>query len=135
MKNLKRILMIALMTGMVAMNAEAKRSAPKDVAPLTKDGIVFAAPHDHMGCVQAKNEKTGKVVWLRQVYVVKYDVLMETDVQDCFITSLRFDGDKLLITNQDGGQFQLDLSTLAVKTLSGREVIDRTASKAATPKS
>ena len=42
MKNLKRILMIALMTGMVAMNAEAKRSAPKDVAPLTKDGIVYA---------------------------------------------------------------------------------------------
>jgi hypothetical protein len=134
MKNLQQLLMIALMTGMVAMNAEAKRSAPKDVAPITKDGIVYAAPRDHMGCVQAKNEKTGQSVWLRQVYVVKYDVQMETDVQDCFITSLRIDGDKLLVTNEDGGQFQVDLGTLAVKTLSGREVIDRTAKKNAVPK-
>ena len=128
-KPMKRSLTLAVVALALAINADAKRAAPKEVAPVTMDGIVYAAPLNPMGCVQAKNEKTGNVCWFKQIYVVKYDADLEKDVQDCFITNLRFEGDKLIVTNEDGGEFQLNPKTLTVKAVSGKEVIDRTAKK------
>ena len=126
MRTLSCALLISLLAGLAALEAQAKRAAPKEVAPLTRQGIIYAAPHEHLGCVVAKDEKTGRLLWRKQIYLVKYDPALEQDVQDCFITELRFADDKLLISNERGGQFELNLSTLAVKVLKGAEVIDRT---------
>ena len=127
---MKRFLTLALVTLALALTADAKRAAPKEVAPVTKDGVAYAAPADLMGCVRATSEKSGNVRWFKQIYVVKYDTDLEKDVQDCFITSLRFEGDKLIVTNENGDEFQLDPQTLTVRTVRGKEVIDRTGKKA-----
>jgi curli biogenesis system outer membrane secretion channel CsgG len=118
--------LLAAMVVLAAVGiAEAKRVAPKDVTPVTKDGVTYTAPHDPMGCVVAKNAK-GDTIWFRQVYVVKFNPDLEKDVQDCFITELKVDGGKLTVTNEAGGQFDVDLDSLAVKVLKGSGVIDRT---------
>jgi outer membrane protein assembly factor BamB len=108
-----------LLASVLATKVEAKRGAPKDVPPVTQNGVVYSAPHDQMGCVVAKDEKTGKQLWSKQVYTVKYDPNLEKDVQDCFISELRFADGKLIVSNERGGQFELDPATQAVKVLKG----------------
>jgi hypothetical protein len=117
--------LLAAMVVLAAVGiAQAKRSAPKDVAPVTKDGVTYTAPQDQMGCVVAKTAK-GDTIWFRQVYVVKFNPDLEKDVQDCFITELKVDGGKLIVTNEAGGQFEVDLESLAVKVVKGSGVIDK----------
>jgi hypothetical protein len=127
MKRISSALTILLIASAAATHVEAKRGAPKEVPLITRDGITYSVPHDQMGFVIAKDEKTGRLIWSKQIYVVKYDPLLEQDVQDCFITELRFEGGKLVISNEHDGQFELDPATLAIKVLKGAEVIDRTA--------
>jgi len=120
MRRLSSLVAVMLITALLASNAEAKRAAPKDVPPVTRNGVVYSAPHDQMGCVVAKDEKTGKVLWTKQIYAVKYDPAMEKDVQDCFITELRFADGKLIVTNEDSARFELDPATQAVRALKGK---------------
>lgn len=116
------ILMAACLTTTVL----AKRMAPKPVPSVTLNGIEFSAPRDQMGTVVAKNAKTGREFWSKQIYVVKYNLELERDVQWCFITSLKLDGKKLLITNENGSTFELAVDSLELKTIKGSAVIDRT---------
>ena len=60
--------------------AYAKRAAPAEVAPVTTDGLEYRAPHSQMGCVEAWDPVRNQLVWRRQVYVVKYDVAVERDI-------------------------------------------------------
>lgn len=113
----------------MAATVEAKRSPPKEVPPVTRNGVVYSVPHAQMGCVSASDEKSGRLLWTKQIYVVKYDPLLEQDVQDCFITELRFSEDKLLVSNEREYQFELNPATLAVKVLKGAEIVDRTSTK------
>jgi hypothetical protein len=121
----KQACVIAVAVLMAVGVAEAKRVAPKDVAPVTKDGVTYSAPQDSMGFVVARSEKGGGLIWSRQIYVVKYNPDLEKDVQDCFITTLVLDGKKLIVTNERSGQFELDLDTLAVKVLKGDAVVGK----------
>ena len=45
-----------------------------------------------MGCVEAWDKKSNEMIWRRQIYVVKYTVGLERDVQDVFITTLKLKG-------------------------------------------
>jgi len=119
MRRLSSLAVVLLITAFLASNAEAKRAAPKNVPPVTRNGVTYSAPHDQMGYVVAKEEKTGKVLWKKQIYVVKHDPAMERDVQDCFITGLRFAKGKLIVSNENGDRFELDPATQAVKALKG----------------
>jgi hypothetical protein len=125
MRNLVTAFTFIVLASVLSVHVQAKRGAPKDVAPVTKNGVVYSAPHEHMGFVVAKDEKNGHDIFIRQIYVVKYDPELEKDVQDCFISELRFDGDKLIVTNEKESQFELNPATLTVKVLKGSEVIDR----------
>lgn len=115
-----RIFIVACM----ATTATAKRLAPKPVPSVTRDGIEFSAPRDRMGFVVATSVKTSQEIWAKQIYVVKYNVELERDVQWCFITGLKLDGKKLLITNEKGSTFELDTDSLEMKTIKGSAVID-----------
>jgi len=122
---------IALITVCVATTVFAKRSAPKPVASVTKDGIEYSVPHDRMGFVAAKWIKTNREIWSKQIYVVKYEYKfgLERDVQSCFITSLNLNNDVLIITNEKGSVFKLNIDTLVTKTIKGSNVIDHTKHK------
>ncbi len=99
--------------------AYAKRAAPAEVAPVTTDGLEYRAPHSQMGCVEAWDSVQNQLVWRRQVYVVKYDLALERDVQDVYIKSLELSERKLIVKNEHRGEYELDLDTLQVKVRQG----------------
>lgn len=106
------LICVALVSGIVP--ASAKRSAPADVAPILMKGVEYTAPHDAMGFVVAKGVSSGKEMWRARIYEIRVDPNLESDVQDVFITSLVVKGDTLLITNERGEKYVLDLKTRKV---------------------
>ena len=104
--------------------AEAKRGAPAEVLPLTEGNIEYSAPHRNgtqkqMGFIEARDLKSGKLIWSRQIYSVKYDPDLEGDVQDVYIKKIKVKGNSLIITNERKSEYQLNLKTLQVKMLKG----------------
>jgi hypothetical protein len=103
--------------------AEAKRGAPAEVLPVTVGNIEYSAPrngtHKQMGFIEARDLKSGKLIWSRQIYAVKYDPDLEGDVQDVFIKSITVEGNHLIITNERNSKYQLDLNSLEVKVIKG----------------
>jgi len=94
---------------------QAMRTMPSNVAPVSKDGIRYEAPIDAMSphaIVQAWDEKTNKKLWEKTIFTNKENPRMETDY--IFIRTLQIDGNKLIITDENKQQYQLDLKTLAV---------------------
>ena len=104
--------------------AEARRGAPAEVLPVTVGNIEYSAPHRNgthrkMGLLEARDLKSGKLIWSRQIYAVKYDPDLEGDVQDVFIKSITVEGNNLIITNERNSKYQLDLHSLEVIILKG----------------
>jgi hypothetical protein len=104
--------------------AEAKRGAPAEVLPLTVGNIEYSAPHRNhthkqMGLIEALDLKSGKLIWSRQIYIVKYDPDLVGDVQDVFIKSITVESNNLIITNERNSKYQLDLHSLEVKVIQG----------------
>ena len=104
--------------------AEAKRGVPAEVLPVTVGNIEYSAPHRNgthkqMGFIEARDSRSGKLIWSRQIYAVKYDPDLEGDVQDVFIKRITVEGNYLIITNERNSKYQLDLHSLEVKVLQG----------------
>jgi hypothetical protein len=104
--------------------AEAKRGVPAEVLPVTVGNIEYSAPHRNkthkqMGFIEARELKSGKLIWSRQIYIVKYDPDLVGDVQDVFIKSITAQGNNLIITNERNSKYQLDLHSLEVIILKG----------------
>ena len=99
--------------------ALAKRSPPAKVEPVKSADAEYRVPHDQMGCVEAWDVRTGLLIWRKQVYVVRYDVDLEKDVQDVFITSVEVQKGKLLVKNERASEFELDLDTLQAQATKG----------------
>ena len=124
---MRRLTRLAVMLSvLLASNvANAKRSPPKEVAPVTADGIIYEVPHfgiDHAkdqngGFVQACDAKTKKLLWDRMVYRIVYDRDVEGDAQDVFITEIRVVGKKLIVTNEAEEKFEMDVSSGEVRAL------------------
>ena len=95
----------------------AKRIAPREVEPVTYQGIKYVANHARMGFVEAWEVKTGKKLWEQAIYEVRIDPRLERDVQDVFITDLKIKNKKLIIKNETQGVYELNLQTHKVKNL------------------
>ncbi|MEK9685667.1 MAG: hypothetical protein VW226_14075, partial [Rhodospirillaceae bacterium] len=81
--------------------AEAKRRAPAEVLPVKMGNFEYSAPHRNrthkqMGFIEARELKSGGLIWSRQIYTVKYDPDLEDDVQDVFIKSITVQGNNLI---------------------------------------
>jgi hypothetical protein len=110
-------------------SALAKRAAPKPVPALISGNIKYIAPdvlpkhrsiygkstcsEDSM-CVEARNKKTGKLLWQVEVYPIKIDPKLELDIQYIYITSLKIERGKLIVKNENSEVFMVDLKTHAV---------------------
>lgn len=92
----------------------AKRSAPKPVPPVVVGRMEYSAPVDSMGFVVATNAENHKELWRVRVYSVAINPFLERDVQDVFITSLAVEDGSLIITNERGARFVLNLATRKV---------------------
>ena len=119
MKQVIILTMISLM--FVSTAAYAKRMAPKKVAPVKSGHIEYRAPLSAkaIGTVEAWDTKKNKLLWTKKIYTIKYNENLERDVQWVFIKSLRIVGNKLIITNERGGRYKMDLKTLKVEADKG----------------
>ncbi len=121
---IKKFYLISSFLLLATLLAEAKRGAPAEVLPVTVGNIKYSAPHRNgthkqMGFIEARDLKSGKLIWSRQIYAVKYDPDLEGDVQDVFIKSITVEGNHLIITNERNSKYQLDLNSLEVKVIKG----------------
>jgi hypothetical protein len=87
------------------------------VAPVVHQGVKYVAPNDNgrQGRIEARNEKTGEKLWDAVIYTVKIDPNLEEDVQWVFISALELRDNTLVITNEKGDRYLLDLTTRKVK--------------------
>ena len=104
--------------------AEAKRGAPAEVLPVIVGNFEYSAPHRNgphkqMGFIEARELKSGELIWSRQIYIVLYIPGLVGDVQDVFIKSITVEGNNLIITNERNSKYQLDLNSLEVKVIKG----------------
>lgn len=111
--------LLALLAMFCVSTAFAKRGAPANVAPVASGDLEYRAPHGQMGCVEAWDTKHNKLIWRRQIYVIKLQPDLERDVQDVYITSLKLEGKSLLVKNERSSEYKLDLETLQVTVVKG----------------
>ena len=128
--DLKKFYLISSLL-LATLLAEAKRRAPAEVLPVTVGNIEYSAPHrkgthKQMGFIEARELKSGELIWSRQIYIVLYIPGLVGDVQDVFIKSITVEGNNLIITNERNSKYQLDLNSLEVKVLKGSLVEDVT---------
>ena len=123
MRLVKFFLFIILSMGFITPMASAKRSAPVRVEPVVYNNIRYTAPifsqssgHKQLGgYIEAWDIKTNKKLWELKVYDIKYDPGLERDVQEIYIDSLRIDLGHLIVTNEAGEEYEVELATQRVK--------------------
>jgi hypothetical protein len=100
---------------LASADVSAKRLAPEPVKPVTVAGVTYVAPGWPIGIIIAKDASSNRELWRKRIYILPYDRRLERDVQDVFITSLAVrGGNALIITNERGERYILDLSTRKV---------------------
>lgn len=107
------------------MPLNAKRVGPEDVPPVTYRGIRYEAPHwagergrtQNGGYIEAWEVEGNKFLWDLRVYNIERDPGMEEDVQDVFITSLSIQEDDLIVVNERGDRFRVNLKTRHVSPM------------------
>jgi hypothetical protein len=117
MKKLACLLVVACL--MSASVAVAKRTPPPTVAAVKSGDVEYRAPSNQMGCIEAWDVTKNELIWRRQIYVVKYRIGLERDVQDVFIRSMQAKDGKLLVTNERQSEYELDLESLEVTVVKG----------------
>jgi hypothetical protein len=104
----------------------ADRRAPPAVAPVEHDGVRYeqnlAATVAEFGQVggilTARDAKSGAILWSLKVYPNERRPGLEGDVQDVFFRSMTLDQQgRLLIENERGQRFAVDLATRTVSPL------------------
>jgi hypothetical protein len=102
--------LLVYLTMSVTEEAFAKRHAPTPVTSILHRGMIYSAPpfiQDRLGkplqkggYIEAHEAKTGKLLWRVRIYKTRYNTLLETDVQDVFITKLTLEGDTLIVADE-----------------------------------
>jgi hypothetical protein len=123
-----RIFVTLLAFALIHVHAFAKRLPPEKVPPVMSDGVKYLAPHvtlDYqstyglpscpIGCIEARDAKSDKLLWQVLVYKIVYDSTLESDVQDVFIRSLEIKDGYLLVENELGEKFSVDLKNRKIK--------------------
>jgi hypothetical protein len=104
-----------------------KRRAPPKVAALTLDGVRYEqavlprseAAGQRTGYLAAYRGASDERLWRVRVYELKVDPRLEADVQDVYFARMEAspDGREILVTNENGGRFAVDVRTHGVRRL------------------
>ena len=78
-----------------------------------------------MGSIEAWDKTQNKLIWRRQIYVVKYDVDLEKDVQDVFVKTMKLKDNVLVVTNERTSEYRVDLKSLEVTVIEGSLVEEK----------
>ena len=101
-----------------------KRGPPPPTPSVTARGVRYLAIalgrrrglDQNGGYIAAVDIAGGRELWLLKVYVTPHDPDMEEDKQDLFIAGLKLvdHGHTLMVTDERGGRYRVDLRTRAV---------------------
>jgi outer membrane protein assembly factor BamB len=102
--------------------AHAKRGPAPVIAPVIKGGVEYAVSpqpewrQEEKGTVflYAKDAKTGQPLWSLELYQIKVNPKIESDVQDVCVSSMRVSDGKAHIRNEKGDEITVDLATRQV---------------------
>ena len=98
----------------------AKRMPPVEVAPVSNNTyrvanvIRFSFCHDDIhgsGIIEVYDAGTGAFLWWMRIYKVHHNDGLEEDIQNVYISEMTIDDDLLIITNERGMVFSVNLST------------------------
>ena len=93
-----------------------KITSPR-IESLIYRGIKFVAPNTvkEMGYVQAWDVGTAKKVWEKKVYSVFINPFLVDDVQWVFIISLNVEEGKLVVVDEKGREYKIDIPKAILK--------------------
>ena len=130
MKTATKIILLSAFIIISSTVAYARRKEPEPVAPIDHNDVIYSVPHfiqclndtkgleQNGGYILARDKNTKRIKWLVQIYVTKYDKTIEQDAQDVFITEIKLSEDMLMIKDEKGRTFLLNINTLEIKPLS-----------------
>ena len=89
------------------------------VEPIVHQGVCYTVPNDKgtKGYVVASDAGTGKQLWKKTIFRKWICPCLEHDVQWVFIKRMRLDAERLILLDERGRTYALDLRTRAVKRL------------------
>ena len=115
MKNI--IATVALIFVFNAADAHSKRLGPDTVEPIAGNNVVYSAPafvpgeNQNGGYVEAREKEGGKLIWRLRVYRTEYNPQLERDVQDIFMVSIRLENEAIVVVDEKGRVFKVNLNT------------------------
>ncbi len=107
------IMALVLLVVLVPGTAHAKRKPAPTVEPVIYGGVRYIVPNDNgrRAYIQAWDTKTNKMVWEVTVFRNFINPLIEEDVQWVFIAGMKIQDGRLLVRNENGRTYRLDLET------------------------
>lgn len=105
-------LIFIILFAIPANNIHAKRLPPPPI-DIIWFGTRYTAnlENQKMGYLYAYGPKTEFLLWEKKIYDVKYNPLLESDVQDVFISKIFPKGDILVVVNEKGDQYEVNPKT------------------------
>lgn len=94
-------LLVLLFTLLFSIQAMAKRVIPAEIKAIKKDGNEYNVRYEESKCqnsknicgditrIYSRNIKTGKINWEKEIYLTMYNSLLEIDVQQIYLRSLK----------------------------------------------
>lgn len=102
------------------LEPSASRGPPQRVPPVVIDGVRYAPVIGQMerdgqiGGFLGAFDSTSRELWRLRLYENVRIPHLEGDVQDVYFRSMRADGSRLLIENENGERFEVDTVTRRV---------------------
>ena len=120
MRSFRRVIHFIFLLLCCSGTAFAKRAAPNPVAPVRVGDLEYRASNsaDCPGCVEVWDMKMHSQIDNILVYKTKYRIWIERDVQWVFITKLEVHGNDMLVMNERGDSYRVDLRTKRVTKVS-----------------
>lgn len=102
----------------------AKRSAPAVVAPISKSGVTYKLEREAVSacpiapCKDVRQRlvarKVDQVVWSTELYRVAFDKNLETDVQEIYPRSMKFQAASIRIEDERAQNYVIDTTSGAL---------------------
>lgn len=114
-----KLILVFSMIAVLQAPLFAKRAAPPAVIPLENNEIKYVVNEPLTGYVSAIDMKSDTVLWATQAYKIINDFNHELDAQDVYINNLKKEKNILVITNEYGQIYKINLKTGKLLGLKG----------------
>ena len=123
---------LALFANLLISGVFAERVSPTEVEPIHTDEAIYLAPHNSTygkdapgGIIEARNPKSGELLWWVRVYKATDHSDLEQDVQPVYIvkTSLDEAHQLLIISDEEKRIFALDLRSKEVTQIKSKKLL------------